>query len=84
MYGAVPKMAFDLMATVSEKLGRYRFIAAAWSHAEEKISLEDWLNDGVPLGADTQRTTVFMTCHSRAPNERTMLMRTGSTFFTPV
>ena len=31
------------MSTVATKLQRYEFIAAAWSHASEKISLKDWV-----------------------------------------
>ena len=37
------KTASDILSTLREKLSTYRFIAAAWSRAERKISLKEWL-----------------------------------------
>lgn len=53
--------ARNVMSTVATKMQRYEFIAAAWSKAERKISLREWL-DGefiLVLGNDEATRTAL-------------------------
>ncbi len=35
----------DVFSTFQTSMAQYEFVAAAWDHAKEKVSLVDWLND---------------------------------------
>ncbi len=54
LYLGVPERAADILATVATKMAPYGFVAAAWSRAEEKVSLTDWLagESVLVLGSD--------------------------------
>jgi type IV secretory pathway TraG/TraD family ATPase VirD4 len=41
--------ALDVMSTVANKTKYYKAVAAAWSHAKEKISLRDWVEGDYAL-----------------------------------
>ena len=53
--------AQNIMSTVATKLQRYEFIAAAWSHATEKISLKQWVEEEsiLVLGNDEATRTAL-------------------------
>ena len=54
--------AQNIMSTVATKLQRYEFIAAAWTHAKEKVSLRDWIKDRsiLVLGNDEATRTCLL------------------------
>ncbi len=53
--------ANDIMSTLREKLHRFRFIAAAWSKANYRLSLRDWLKSNyvLVLGNDEATRTAL-------------------------
>ena len=44
LYFSEDKTAHNVMSTVANKTDPYRTIAAAWYHAQEQISLHDWMD----------------------------------------
>lgn len=56
-YFSNEKTANDVMSTLDTKLRPYQYVAAAWSRANESISLSDWLNDEFVLVLGNEEET---------------------------
>ncbi len=46
----------DILTTIATRIAPYRQVAAAWSHATEKVSLRDWVNGAFILVLSTDET----------------------------